>query len=72
MTAAQFSSGGDTLPGTGPRTEMIAGGPDRAVTFGVNWSPNRWVRVQANVTRDTMSVAPSSFWSRVVRFRFAM
>ena len=68
----RFSSGGDTPPGNGPRTETIGPLNDRAVTLGVNWSPNRWVRVQANVTRDTMSVASSSFWSRVVRFRFAM
>jgi len=70
--AVRFSSGGDAPSRTGPRSETIGPLNDRAVTFGVNWSPNRWVRVQANVTRDTMSVAPSSFWSRVVRFRFAM
>ena len=58
----------------------------RAITLGVNWSPNRWIRVQGNLIRDTISIptgeAPisgplvdgpsSSFWSRVVRFRFAL
>ena len=59
---------------------------ERAITLGVNWSPNRWVRVQGNLIRDTISIPTgevplsgalvdgptSSFWSRVVRFRFAL
>lgn len=86
LEAVRFSSPGDGPPATGPRAETILPHHDRALTLGVNWSPNRWVRIQANLVRDTMSVpngeAPasgalvdgptSSFWSRVVRFRFAM
>ena len=72
-------------PTTGPRAETILPHRDRALTLGVNWSPNRWIRVQANLVRDTMSVPNgemsaagsrdgplSSFWRRVVRLRFAM
>lgn len=86
LEAAGFSSGGDSPPTTGPRAETILLHRDRAVTLGVNWSPNRWIRIQANLVRDTMSVPngevpasgalvdgpASSFWSRVVRVRFAM
>jgi phosphate-selective porin len=86
VEAARFSSAGEGPPSTGPRAETILPHRDRAVTFGVNWSPNRWIRIQANLVRDTMTVpmgevpasAPSvdgptaSFWSRVVRLRFAM
>jgi phosphate-selective porin len=73
-------------PTTGPRAETILPHRDSAITLGVNWSPNRWIRVQGNLIRDTISIptgeAPlsgplvdgpsSSFWSRVVRFRFAL
>lgn len=86
VETARFSSIGEGPPTMGPRAETILPHRDRAVTLGVNWSPNRWFRVQANFVRDTMSVPTgetpasgplvdgptSSFWSRVVRFRFAM
>ncbi len=83
VEAVHVSSNGPGLPSTGPRAETILPYLDRVVTFGVSWSPNRWIRMQANLIRDTISTpsggdAPltggpsSSFWSRVVRFRFAM
>ncbi len=85
IEAVRFSSLGPGQPSTGPRTETILPHRDRVITLGVSWSPNRWVRVQANVVRDTISipvadagvgpliVGPSaSYWSRVLRFRFAM
>lgn len=72
IEAARFSSAGDGLPGTGPRAETILPHRDRALTLGVNWSLNRWIRLQANLVRDTMSISSSSFWSRAVRLRFAM
>ena len=73
-------------PSTGPRAETILPHRDGAITLGINWSPNRWMRVQANLIRDTISVPTgevplsgplvdgptSTFWSRVVRFRFAL
>jgi phosphate-selective porin len=73
-------------PSTGPRAETILPHRERAVTLGLNWSPNRWIRVQGNLIRETMSIPTggiplsgplvdgptSSFWSRVVRFRVAL
>lgn len=86
VEAVRLSSIGTGLPSTGPRAETILPHRDRAVTLGVSWSPNRWVRVQANLVRDTISIPPGevgpsgpfvdgtspSFWSHVLRFRFAM
>jgi phosphate-selective porin len=86
VEAVRLSSIGTGLPSTGPRAETILPHRDRAVTLGISWSPNRWVRVQANLVRDTISIptgdpgasgllvdgTSSSFWSRVLRFRFAM
>ncbi len=85
VEAVRLSSIGTGLPSRGPRAETILPHSDRVVTLGVSWSPNRWVRVQANLVRDTVSIpagafasgpfvdgTSSSFWSRVVRFRFAM
>jgi phosphate-selective porin len=86
VESARFSSAGEDPPTIGPRAETILPHRDRTITLGVNWSPNRWIRVQANLVRDTMTVPTgempasgvlvdgpaSSFWSRVVRFRFAM
>ena len=86
IESMHFSSTGAGPPSTGPRAETILPHRDRAVTLGVNWSPNRWMRVQANLIRDTMTIPTgegplsgplvdgpaSSFWSRVVRFRFAL
>ena len=75
VESARVSSTGDGPPTMGPRAENVFPYRDRAVTLGVNWSPNRWIRAQANIVRDAMRVPggdTSSFWSRVVRLRFAM
>jgi phosphate-selective porin OprO/OprP len=68
----RFSSGGTGMASLGPRAEVILPHRDRALALGVNWSPNRWVRVQANLVRYLMAAPSSSVWSRVVRIRFAM
>jgi hypothetical protein len=44
-----------------------------AHTFGVNWYANRWIKIQANLVRNTtlpeQGPLPSqSAWSRIVRF----
>jgi len=86
IEGVRFSSAGVGPPSTGPRAETILPHLERAITLGVNWAPNRWVRVQGNLIRDTISIPTgevplsgplvdgptSSFWSRVVRFRFAL
>jgi phosphate-selective porin OprO/OprP len=86
VEGVRFSSSGTGPPSTGPRAETILPHREGAITLGVNWSPNRWIRVQGNLTRDTISIPTgpvplsgplvdgptSAFWSRVVRFRFAL
>ena len=86
VEAVRLSSRGGGLPSTGPRAETIPTYRDRVLTLGVNWSPIRWIKVQANLVRDTLSIpardaiaaepsttgAPPSFWSRVLRFQFSM
>ena len=60
------------LPSSSSRADVVPGASDRAVTTGVNWYPNRWLKVQLNGIRETITDArsrgPSStFWSRVLR-----
>jgi phosphate-selective porin len=67
------------VPSSGPRADVILGNSDRLETFGVNWYVNRWVKIQANIIRETLDdpsqgPLPSqpSFWSQVIRFQFSM
>ena len=67
------------LPSTSPRAEVIFGNSDKAVTFGVNWYANKWVKVQFNFIRETLadpSLGPlplqPSFNSKVIRFMFQL
>jgi phosphate-selective porin OprO and OprP len=62
-----------------PRMESIPRHGDAAVTLGVNWSPNRWVRVQGNVVRERVTVPDGAAWSgapvawsRLLRVRIAL
>jgi phosphate-selective porin OprO/OprP len=73
------SKANDEVPSDGPRANVIRGNSDRVDTFGVNWYPNRWIKVQFNVVRDTLAdpnqgPLPSqpSFWSRVFRFQVCL
>jgi phosphate-selective porin len=66
------------LPSTSVRADVIVGNADRAVTFGVNWYLNRWIKLQFNAIRESLD-DPSqvgqrgpAFWSRVVRFQFSI
>ena len=61
------------------RAESVAGNAVRALTLGVNWYLNRWMKAQANVVRERLA-DPSqgplpgcrSFWSQVVRLQLAL
>jgi phosphate-selective porin OprO/OprP len=71
------SSSSDAVPA--PRADRIPLHQDTATTFGLNWAPNRWVRLQANVVREDVRVpagaawnGPPVFWSRILRVRFAL
>ena len=73
------SKANDEAPSDGPRANVIPGNSDRVDTFGVNWYANRWIKVQFNVVRDTLTdpilgPLPSqpSFWSRVFRFQVSL
>jgi phosphate-selective porin OprO and OprP len=59
-----------------PRAEHILGNSDSVWTLGVNWFPNRWVRVTANAIHETFDDAPrtplagtTEFWSGVTRLQ---
>jgi phosphate-selective porin OprO/OprP len=61
------------------RADNVLGNSDHALTWGVNWYLNRWVKIQANLIRERLSdpsMGPlpgrTSFWSRVLRFQFTV
>jgi phosphate-selective porin OprO and OprP len=64
---------------TSERADAVLGNRERAMTSGVNWYVNRWVKVQANLIREdikhpTMGPMPtrSAFWSRALRLQLAI
>ena len=67
------------VPSMSPRADVVLGNSDRAITFGVNWYLNRWIKIQANLIQETLSdpatgPLPSqpSFRSTVLRFQFRL
>lgn len=61
------------------RAIAVLGNADHALTYGVNWYLNRWVKVQFNLIRERIHdpvIGPlpvrSSFWSRALRFQFTI
>ena len=76
----RFGAGDDDLTASNaPRSEIILGNSDRVYTMGVNWYANRWIKVQANLVRNTIALpdqgpmpSQSGYWSRIVRFQFSM
>jgi hypothetical protein len=69
-----------TLEGfTSPRSPALRAQSDRAVTFGLNWYANRYVKVQAGGIRETLEDslrAPipgrNKFWTGILRLQFSM
>jgi phosphate-selective porin OprO/OprP len=62
-----------------PRADVVAPVAKDAWTLGVNWYPNRWVKIQANAVReqivDPLALTTSSampLWSTVLRCQVAM
>jgi phosphate-selective porin OprO and OprP len=75
ITFGTTSTDGDAS--TSPRADVYLGNSNRVVTFGVNWYLNRWVKVQFNFIRETMTdpaqgplPTQPAFSSRVFRFQF--
>ncbi len=59
-------------PSTSARADNVMGNSDHALTLGMNWYLNRWVKIQANLIRERLrdpSMGPlpgrAGFWSRV-------
>jgi phosphate-selective porin len=66
-------------PSTSARADAVLGNLLRVTTLGVNWQPNRWVKLQANLIREAIgspSMGPSpeqaAFWSRVFRLQLTL
>ena len=62
-----------------PRAENIFPSGVQALTIGVNWTLNRWIKLQVNGIREHVEDAErnpvansSAFWSRVVRFQIVL
>ena len=62
-----------------PRADYVAPIGKDAITAGVNWYVNRWVKVQANTVREQMTdplallpIGTTPLWSTVLRFQVAM
>ena len=58
--ALDFRSTGEGEPSNSPRADVIPPVADRVFTFGINWYLNRYVKVQANVVRESFSDAQRS------------
>jgi phosphate-selective porin OprO and OprP len=73
----QFESEDKTGPAfRNPRAEHILGNSDRVWTVGVNWFPNRWVRITVNGIREEFEDArrtpipgTTEFWSGLGRLQ---
>jgi phosphate-selective porin len=62
-----------------PRAPNLREAGVRAVTFGVNWYVNQWVKLQLNAVRERFEDPDRSpipgrtlFWTRVVRLQFVL
>jgi phosphate-selective porin len=58
------------------RADVVLRNSDQVLTYGVNWYPNRWFKIQFNLIREVLAdptQGPSplsrSFWSTVIRFQ---
>ncbi|AMY08276.1 Phosphate-selective porin [Luteitalea pratensis] len=58
--ALDFRSTGEGEAFSGPRADVIPPIADRVFTFGINWYLNRYLKVQANVVRESFSDAERS------------
>ena len=66
-------------PFLNPRADRVATIGNQSLTFGATWSPNTWVKVQANTTRERLvdplqllSIGAIPLWSTMLRVQVAM
>jgi phosphate-selective porin len=78
-TLAFGSIATDEAPSSSPRANVVASGDDRVTTLGVNWYLNRWVKIQVNAIRETITnarrgslSAGTSVWSQLTQFQFTL
>lgn len=79
VESLEFKSGSSSEQGsTSPRADTILGNRDQAITLGVNWYVNRFIKIQANFIREKLddpSQGPlpdqPSFNSRAFRLQFS-
>jgi len=74
-----FNSSDETEPLRNPRAETLYPSGDKVLTLGVNWTLNRFMKVQFNGIRDHVedierNPVPNgaAFWSRILRFQFVL
>lgn len=53
--ALDFRSHGEGEPSNSPRADVIPPIADHVLTFGVNWYLNRYLKIQANIVRESFS-----------------
>jgi len=71
--------GGIDPPSRTPRADTILLSGNRALTLGVNWTLNRFWKLQLNAIREQLEApyvnpvpGQDAFWSRVVRFQLVL
>jgi phosphate-selective porin OprO/OprP len=74
-----FESVGEGQAFRNPRAEHLVPSGDRVLTVGVNWTLNRFVKLQVNAIRERVEDADRSpvpngdpFWSRVFRLQLVL
>ena len=74
-----FGSVGEGEGLRNPRAEHVLPSGDRVLTLGVNWTLNRFVKLQVNAIRERVEDAERSpvlngaaFWSRILRLQFVL
>jgi phosphate-selective porin OprO/OprP len=74
-----FGSVGEGVGLRNPRAELVFESGDRALTLGVTWTLNRFVKLQVNAIRERVEDVErnpvpngAAFWSRVLRLQFVL
>jgi len=73
------SVGGTDIPFANPRAETILPSGDKALTLGINWTLNRFMKLQFNAIRERVEDPQrdpvpngAAFWSKVVRLQLVL
>jgi phosphate-selective porin len=73
------SAGGATTPTRANRAETILTAGEKVLTLGVNWTLNRFIKLQVNGIREHVEDPGrnpvsngAAFWSRLVRLQFVL